>query len=325
MKDKKVGGNGFSLNVSEGISGYPAVMKYTNNCSPIFKGELLQAGGCSNNSCDCGNILAQTGGGGCGCAGTESKNKSDPLVFDKILENMQQTGGSISNNNKNKDISQFSAIKVVAESLKKLNPKQLLSIPTLILQDTISKKNYKKAEQFGGYAFDFQQLIAPLGRNNLLVLAALLLLHYFAVERKEQKLDKTSKKIKKGGSEVFGALSQILAPLGISALGASVLLVLLQGAFSEQYKKKQSGGNPLKNLIAPLGTEAFIATGLLIILEKIYTNSIKLDKAKKLKDTSKIKLFGGKISQNNEKLFHLLSPISFNAFARQSFLDKISK
>ena len=320
MKNKKVGGNGYSLNVSEGISGYPAVMKYTNNCSPVFKGELLQGGGCSSN-CNCGNILVQTGGD-CGCGVDQSKNKSDPLVFDKILENMQQTGGS---NNKNKDISQFSAIKAVAEALKKLNPKQLLSIPTIILQDTISKKSYKKAEQFGGYVFDFQQLIAPLGRNNLLVLAALLLLHYFAVERKEQKLDKTSKKIKKGGSEVFGELSQILAPIGISALGASVLLVLLQGAFSEKYKKTQSGGNPLKNLIAPLGTEAFIATGLLIILEKIYTNSLKLDKAKKLKDTEKIRLFGGKIRQNNEKLFHLLSPISFNAFARQSFLDKISK
>jgi hypothetical protein len=305
-KDKKVGGNGYAFDVSNGISGFPTLLKYTSNCSPIFRGELLQNGG---SKCQCG------GGKKCSCG------NNDPHVFEQILENIQQTGGK----KDEKQITQFSAIKTISEELRKLSPKELLSIPVLILEDMVSKKNTKKAEQLGGYALDFQQLLAPLGRNNLLVLAALLLLHYFAVEKKETKLDKTSTKIKKGGYEIFGALSKLLAPLGVNAMGASVFLVLLQGAFSEKYKKEQIGGNPLKNLIAPLGTEAFIATGLLIILERMYTNKMKEVKAKKSKDSEKIKLFGGKLEKSSEKLFNLLSPISFNAFARQSFLDQISK
>jgi hypothetical protein len=54
-------------------------------------------------------------------------------------------------------------------------------------------------------------------------------------------------------------------------------------------------------------------------------NIAKEVKAKKSKDSEKIKLFGGKLEKSSEKLFNLLSPISFNAFARQSFLDQVSK
>ena len=308
-KDKKVGGNGYAFDVSNGISGFPTLLKYTSNCSPIFRGELLQNGGKKN----------------CGCKITENKNENkDPLIFSKILENMNQSGGG----NKEQSVSQFNAIKVISDALRKLSPKELLSIPVVILQDEITKKNYKKAEQLGGYALDFQKLLAPLGRNNLLVLAALLLLHYYAVENKTKTKSGSKKdlsKIIKGGAEVSSVLSQILAPLGVNAMGASVLLVLLQGAFSEKDNKKQTGGNPLKNLIAPLGTEAFIATGLLIILERMYTNKMKEVKAKKSKDSEKLKLIGGKLQKSTEKLFNLLSPISFNAFARQSFLDQVSK
>ena len=310
-KDKKVGGNGYAFDVFNGISGFPTLLPYTSNCSPIFRGELLQNGGKKN----------------CGCKMTENENK-DPLIFLKILENMNQSGGG----NKEQNVSQFNAIKVISDALRKLSPKELLSIPVVILENEIGNKNYKKVEQLGGYSLDFQQLLAPLGRNNLLVLAALLLLHYFAVENKTKKIKieksvskKDISKIKKGGAEVSSVLSQILAPLGVNAMGASVLLVLLQGAFSEKNNKKQSGGNPLKNLIAPLGTEAFIATGLLIILERMYTNKMKEVKAKKSKDNEKLKLIGGKLKKSSEKLFNLLSPISFNAFARQSFLDQVSK
>lgn len=314
-KDKKIGGsgNGYALDVSNGISGSPTLLKYTSNCSPVFRGELLQNG---RGKCQCG------GDKKCGC-GNKMKESSnnDRLVFEQILESIKQNGGK----KDEKQITQFGAIKTISEALRKLSPNELLSIPVLILEDSVSKKSVKKAEQLGGYALDFQKLLAPLGRNNLLVLAALLLLHYFAVEKKEKKLDKTSTKIKKGGYEIFGTLSKLLAPLGVNAMGASVFLVLLQGAFSEKYKKEQTGGDPLKNLIAPLGTEAFIATGLLVILEKMYTNKMKEVKAKKSKDPEKIKLFGGKLQKSSEKLFNLLSPISFNAFARQSFLDQVSK
>jgi hypothetical protein len=77
--------------------------------------------------------------------------------------------------------------------------------------------------------------------------------------------------------------------------------------------KVQYGGNPLKDLIAPLGTNAFIATGLLIILEKMFTS--RMNNIKKNKDN----FVGG------EKLFNLIAPITFNTFAKKSFLDDFLK
>ncbi len=117
-------------------------------------------------------------------------------------------------------------------------------------------------------------------------------------------------------------LSNILAPLGVNALGASVLLVLLEESFGKKTKETQSGGNPLKSLIAPLGTNAFIATGLLIILEKMFIGKIKENNTK---DETKRKLIGGKLNKQYEKLFDLLGPLSFNAFAKKSFLDNLNK
>lgn len=311
IKSNKIGGNGYSFNISEAISGRPAVLKYTSNCQPVFRGDLLQNGGKKD----------------CGCGLNES-SKKDPLLFDMILNelknNNKQTGGG--NSILNKEISQFNSIKAVAEILKPLSPKELLAIPITILQDSIiQKKSDSKLEfeQTGGYTSGFQDLIAPLGHNNLLVLAALLLLHYFAVKNSKSKsksLDKENSK--KGGFDVCATLKNVLAPLGINALGASVFLVLLEESFAGKFKKSQSGGNPLKNLIAPLGTEAFIATGLLVILEKMFIDTIKETKTK---DINKKKLIGGRLNRQYEKLFNMVAPLSFNAFAKKSFLDNFEK
>ena len=56
-------------------------------------------------------------------------------------------------------------------------------------------------------------MLTPLGKENLVVLASLLLLNYFAQKKKT----KTSKK-QKGGSDVLTFLDQLLAPLGVNAL-----------------------------------------------------------------------------------------------------------
>jgi hypothetical protein len=108
----------------------------------------------------------------------------------------------------------------------------------------------------------------------------------------------------------------------ISMIGKDIWkrLVLLKQAFKLTNNKKiQSGGNPLKDLIAPLGTNAFIATGLLIILEKLFTSS--MNEVKKNKNN----LIGGKINKNYEKLFNLIAPLTFNTFAKKSFLDNLTK
>ena len=115
-------------------------------------------------------------------------------------------------------------------------------------------------------------------------------------------------------------LSDILAPTGLNSVGTSAVLILLQQAFAKKKNmgKILSGGNPLKNLIAPLGTNAFIATGLLIILEKMITS--KINHIKK----NDGKLVGGKVNKKFEQLFNLLAPITFNTFAKESFLEKMA-
>jgi hypothetical protein len=199
----KTGGNGYSFNITEAIAGRPAILKYTNNCQPVFPGELLQNGGIKN----------------CGCSEKQKKNKEDPLIFEIMLENLQkekfQNGGgsSISGNYSNNDITKFNFIKNVAEKLKPLSQKELISIPVLILEDTINKKKInenKKFIQFGGFSASFQDLLAPLGQNNLIVLAALLLLHYVAVKKSNIfGSDLTKSSIKKGGFDISSSLSTL--------------------------------------------------------------------------------------------------------------------
>jgi hypothetical protein len=179
-----------------------------------------------------------------------------------------------------------------------------------------SEKKPRVSKQLGGYVNELESILAPLGKNNLLVLSGLLLLHYFAVEKNK----KTNKLV--GGYNITGNLSNILAPIGLNSVGTSVILVLLQQAFSTTRKTNnsyQKGGNPLKNLIAPLGTNAFIATGLLIIIEKLFMSKYKDIKAK----NNKKPFVGGNIEKNYENLFNLIAPITFNTFAKKSFLDNM--
>jgi hypothetical protein len=206
-----------------------------------------------------------------------------------------------------------------------LHVESLLSIILYIFLNSFMKTKPTKAKQMGGYVSELSNIIAPLGKNNLIVLASLLLLHYFAVEKDNKVIsgeNKLKNKISIGGSN---PLTQILAPLGVNALGSSVLLVMIREAFIKttpnQINKKQSGGNPLKNLIAPLGTNAFVATGIIVALEVLFLNKIKEIKSK---DDDKKKLVGGKLNKNFEKIFNILAPITFNTFATESFLKKMA-
>jgi hypothetical protein len=293
------GGDGYSVNVNEAIAGMPAYPRYSNNYRPVFNGPLLQNGG-NNNDCGC--------------------SKKESTVFDLIKLN----GGA---KNLNKP-SQFSAIKEVSYLMSPLHVESLLSIILYIFLNSFMKTKPTKAKQMGGYVSELSNIIAPLGKNNLIVLASLLLLHYFAVEKNNKVIsgeNKLKNKISIGGSN---PLTQILAPLGVNALGSSVLLVMIREAFIKtnpnqinKISKKQSGGNPLKNLIAPLGTNAFIATGIIVALEVLFLNKIKEIKSK---DSDKKKLVGGKLNKNFEKIFNILAPITFNTFATESFLKKMA-
>ena len=240
-----IGGDGYVVNVNESIGGRPAYSRYSNNYRPVFNGDLLQNGG------------------------------GDILVHDLI---------KLSGGKKENKISQFDAIKEVSYLISNLSNKKLISIISNIFLKHLSDTNTIKFKQLGGYVVNFEEILTPLGKNNIIVLTSLLLLHHFATQPKHKILS--------------GGLSKITNTL------------------EDAFNINMSGGNPLKDLIAPLGTSAFIATGLLIVLQKMFTS--KINEIKKNKP-----LVGGKPNKNYELLFNILAPITFNTFATKSFLDKM--
>lgn len=317
VKNKQSGGDGYVINVNEAIGGLPSYTRYSNNYRPIFMGELLQNGG-DGYSMDVTNtdiggqpIISKYTYSNTPVFKGELLQNNDPLVYDLI--NIQN-GGKLK-----KNITQFHAIKEISYILLPLQLDQLIILIVRIVLHLLMELKPRKAIQLGGYAEQLQDILAPLGRNNLLVLASLLLLHHFAVESGK----KNNKNELSGGANnsFIGSLSEILAPLGINSLGTSIVLLLIQQAFVNKNKNKSLvGGNPLKNLIAPLGTNAFIATGLLIIIEKLFSN--KMSELKAIDNQKKI-LIGGKVNKKLEELFNIIAPITFNAFAKESFLKKM--
>jgi hypothetical protein len=311
--NKQSGGDGYSVDPSMSIDGMPVYSRYTSNDTPVFEGSLISGGSKKRRNISIYKFLKMQGGGGnCGCNASKSE---DPSIFNLI----KMTGGM-----KEYKKTQFHAIKEVSSLLVPLSTKSLLSLSSKIFLNNLSEKKPLKYKQLGGYSEQIESILAPLGKNNLLVLSSLLLLHYFAVESQQKS---TSKELK-GGNPMVSSLSEILAPLGINTLGSSLLLILLQRSFvgtkslDSKNRKIFVGGNPLKNLIAPLGANAFIATGLLIVLERLFVNKINESKTK---DKEKKVLIGGKVNKKYEELFNLIAPITFNIFAKESFLINYAK
>ena len=311
-KNKQNGGVGYSVDPSASIDGMPVVSRYTYNNTPVFDGSLL-SGGSKKKISIYKFLKMQAGGGDCGCNASKTE---DPSIF-----NLIKMSGGMKENKK----TQFHAIKEIASLLVPLSTKSLLSLNSKIFLNNLSEKKPEKHKQLGGYVDQIESILAPLGKNNLLVLASLLLLHHFAVESQK----KSTTKELKGGNPL--SLSEILAPLGVNTLGSSVLLILLQKSFvgTEKVSRKSSknskifvGGNPLKSLIAPLGSNAFIATALLILLERLFVNKINESKTK---DKEKKVLIGGRANKKYEELFNLIAPVTFNIFAKESFLMNYAK
>ena len=328
VQKKQSGGDGYVINVNESIGGMPAFSRYSNNYRPIFTGELLQNGGdgytVNVSPTDIGGMPMISrytyfdtpvfNGGGCGCnSSNSSSSNSDPLIYDLIKLN----GGKKKVDTKK--VTQFDAIKKISHILIPLTVGALSALITKLYLDSLEKSKPNKAPIMIRLKDKIQEILNNLGKSNLLVIASLLLLHHYAVEKKIiKKVPIETVKGKKvgGNTDIKKSISEILNPIGVNSSGSSIVLDFLDGAFN---KKKQAGGNPLKDLIAPLGTNAFIATGLLIVLERLITSKMREEKKIKVTD----KKVGGQINKHQEKLFNLIAPITFNAFATESFLNKM--
>ena len=294
-KNIQSGGDGYTIDVNKSINGMVGWSRYSFNYAPIIYGDLLEN---TNDNKECG---VQKGGNSCGCNLSEKENKSK-----SIYEMLQQNGGA------KMKVNQFDAIQQVGRGLVPLSINSLINLILLIflyhsvVDGNVDNKKVKKSIKKGGN--DLVSAIAPLGRGNLLILASLLLLHHFAIEKPK------IKKELKGGENIYGQMNKILEPLGLKN-GVSPILNELYDSFKIKNNKNNElkGGSILKGIIAPMGTNAFIATGLLLIMKKVLLD----------KDSSKIKKGGTKKDFN--KLINLLGPLSFNAFANETFVKEIFK
>ena len=299
----QMGGDGYTIDVNRSIGGLVGRSRYSFNYSPIYYGDLLgseqstQNGVCGGGKKHISKKKNQSGGD-CGCSNETIQKKEN--IYD-MLKN--QSGGSVK-------ASQFDAIQQIGKGLVPLSINSLINLVLLIflyhgvVDKNTDTKKIKKSVQKGGM-LGLQQIIAPLGRGNLLVLASLLLLHHFAVERPN-----TKKQLMKGGNAIYEKLNELLKPLG-QKNGLSVVLNDLYESFNIHSKnKEQSGGSILKSIVAPLGTSSFIATGLLLILNKVLIDN----------QTSSSKNKKGGSKEDFDKLVNLLGPLSFNAFANEQFI-----
>lgn len=295
MPKKLIGGDGYTFDVNRNIGGLMGRSRYSYNYAPIYYGDLLQNGG----------------------------NKSIKNNEENLYQMLKQQGGFKSGG------SQLDAIQYVSKSLSSLDINSIISLIGLVFVYEIYTKNGKmhKNNKVGGS--NISQIMAPLGRSNLIVLASLLLLHHFAVEMPE------NKKNFKGGSNIQEQIASLLEPLGLNKDGTSLLSSIKEAfGFKNQYKNHNTtniknknnfsgGSSVLKNIIAPLGTNAFVATGLLIILEKVF-NKESLNNKIINKNSDKQKK-GGSENKNFQKLIDVITPLSFNIFANKSFIQTLLK
>ena len=207
------GGDGYTINVNQPIGGLAGFSRYSDNYKPVFYGDLIQDdNGYSVNNLPINidsEILQNGGNNDCGC----SSNKEDLFIFDLI----KQTAGG-----KKIEITQFSAIQELSHFLTPLSIKNLLYVILHLFLNILSNSDKeKKSKQFGGYSEDLQNILAPLGKNNLLVLSSLLLLHYFAVETQKKNntnnINNINNKINilKGGDPFISILNDSLSPIGL--------------------------------------------------------------------------------------------------------------
>jgi hypothetical protein len=300
IKNRKViknikGGDGYSFNPGQPVGGMMSHPRYSNNYRPVFWGELLQNGGNSDSNCAC------------------NKSSKEQNIFSLIKQN----GG-------NPAITQVNAINEVSQLLAPLGTGALISTIMLVFLYHCTNKKPRKGIQLGGYTPDLESILAPLGKNNLLVLASLFLLHHFAImNKKDVKTNKGSKisklrKIQSGGEIIQSLLNSLLNPDGSD--NSSVIDVINDSFKNNKKKGKQNGGSNLSSYIKHLGNDSFFAPSMFYLLEDIFSTKVKelneTDKSHKLK-------LKNKIIKKNNKLFYILSPISFNIFGSEDSVDKI--
>ncbi len=340
------GGDGYSANPFQPIGGMMSYPRYGNNYRPVFNGELLHNGGTykknkviknSNNKNKTNNNNKIGGKKNCGC-----NKKSEPSIFNLIKK---QSGGN------GAPITQVSAISEVGKMLTPLKVGALVSVIMVIFLYHYTNKKPRKGVQMGGYASQLENILAPLGKNNLLVLASLMLLHHFAVINSKQKTNiRRLKRVQSGGNIINSILSTLFNygkkddeqiqennnnnnnsnnntnsnSNNNNNNNGQIVIETINNSFKNNVgtSQYQQGGSILKSYVKQLGGgKAFYANSIFKLLENIFSN--KINEMKNVNNKEMKMKFKNNIVKKNNKLFYILSPISFNIYGSEDTVQKI--
>ena len=162
----------------------------------------------------------------------------------------------------------------------------------------------------------FSQILAPLGMNNLVAIAGLLLLHYFAVKNERMKLG-----MKGGGLKSTLNASIFENEMKIhEMLGGNKIYEELRSIFLDEDNQKQNGGkkkvkSKLNKAINPLNKDKYIAFGLMGLMKKLFTNFYYTIYKNKNKSASYY-------SKNTyiffKKIFDIMAPVSVAIYLKKN-------
>lgn len=295
------------------IGGMVGRMSYGAECTPVFKGELLKGGSKSKKEKDCE----------CDCEKDLERSEIHTL-FEKQVGGMR--GGAL--------VTQFSAISQVAPLFAGMSINSIIAIIILIfghsyaLQygETKNKKSHKSKSMSGGGMPIFSQILIPLGMSNLVAIASLLLLHYFAVKRKKMEFGMRGGGIK---SELQASIFENEMKIH-EMIGGNKIYKSLQNIFlgsSNKLEKEQVGGkkknnNKLEKAITPLNKDQYIAIGIMNLLKSLFTNFYYTIYKNNKKSTS---YYSKKTYLFFKKIFDVMAPVSVALYLKKSKTKSKSK
>ncbi len=295
------------------IGGMIGRMSYGPECTPLFKGELLKGGSKKGKKedCDCEEDLETS----------ELKH-----LFNIGMKDGKMSGGAL--------VTQFSAISQVAPLFASMSLNSIIAIIILIFGHSYAltygeskiKKTHKSKSMSGGGISLFSQILTPLGSSNLIAIASLLLLHYFAVKRKKMELGTRGGGIKNvlnatifenemkihemiGGYKIYKELQSIF-------LGTNPNEEKISGGKKDATKKK------LESAISPIHKDQYIAIGIMNLLKSLFTNfyyTIYKNNKKSAHYYSKNTYILFK------KIFDVMAPISVALYLKKSKNNKNKK
>ncbi len=291
------------------IGGMLGRLPYGPRCAPVFH----QLGGAtkkkSNQDCDC---------------------ESRPIV-DKIKKLFMMKGGKNMVGGGAGLITQFSAISQVSPLFASMSMTNVISMIILFFAHSYAlqygEKKSAKSQMMkgggGGVPILFSQILQPLGMSNLVAIASLLLLHYFAVRNKRLQMNGGG-----GGMKNAFQSSVVQNELKIQdMIGGSSMYRELRKIFLEEEgiegggdKKKKS---KLREAVEPLEKDQYIASGMLNLLKGLFSNFY--DTQYKSKGKSKKKNPSKRTFLFFKRIFHTMTPISVAIYIRKREEEKKKK